>query len=100
VHTVSLSDAKARLPEIADEVARTHERILIIKDGREYVVLISVDDLASIEATLELHADPAAQRRVAMAMRDAAAGRTVDADALRDAMERRRGPSPADVGHR
>src|SRR3712207_8883757 len=38
-----MSDAKARLSEIADEVDRTHERILITKNGREYVVLVSVD---------------------------------------------------------
>jgi prevent-host-death family protein len=93
--TLSLSDAKARLSEIADEVDRTHERVLITKNGREYVVLISVEDLASIEATLELLADPAAQRRLRKAERDVAAGRALDADGLREAMERRRGaPHP------
>jgi prevent-host-death family protein len=89
--TLSLSDVKARLSEIADEVDRTHERVLITKNGREYVVLISAEDLESIEATLELLADPAAQRRLRKAERDVAAGRGVDADALREAMERRRG---------
>lgn len=87
--TLSLSDAKARLSEIADEVDRTHERVLITKNGREYVVLISVEDLESIEATLELLADPAAQRRLRKAERDVAAGRGVDADTLREAIERR-----------
>jgi antitoxin YefM len=89
--TLSLSDAKARLSEIADEVDRTHERVLITKNGREYVVLMSVEDLESIEATLELLADPAAQRRIRKAERDVVAGRGVDADALSKAMERRRG---------
>jgi prevent-host-death family protein len=90
--TLSLSDVKARLSEIADEVDRTHERVLITKNGREYVVLISVEDLESIEATLELLADPAAQRRLRKAERDVAAGRgVVDAEGLREAMERRRG---------
>lgn len=92
--TLPLSDAKARLSEIADEVDRTHERVLITKNGREYVVLMAVEDLASIEATLELLADPAAQRRLRKAERDVAAGRGVDAAALRDAMERRRGSRP------
>ena len=89
--TLPLSDAKARLSEIADEVDRTHERVHITKNGREYVVLISVEDLESIEATLELLADPAAQRRLRKAERDVAAGRGVDADGLREAIERRRG---------
>jgi prevent-host-death family protein len=89
--TLSLSDVKARLSEIADEVDRTHERVLITKNGREYVVLIAVEDLESIEATLELLADPAAQRRLRKAERDVAAGRAVDADGLREAMARRHG---------
>lgn len=84
-----LADVKARLSEIADEVDRTHERVLITKNGREYVVLIAVEDLESIEATLELLADPAAQRRLRKAERDLAAGRGVDANTLREAMERR-----------
>jgi prevent-host-death family protein len=90
-----LSDVKARLSEIADEVDRTHERVHITKNGRDYVVLMSVEDLESIEATLELLSDPAAQRRLRKAERDVAAGRGADADALREAMERRRGPRPA-----
>ncbi|HVF04330.1 MAG TPA: type II toxin-antitoxin system Phd/YefM family antitoxin [Frankiaceae bacterium] len=91
MNTLPLADVKARLSEIADEVDRTHERVLITKNGREYVVLMSVEDLESIEATLELLADPAAQRRLRKAERDVAAGRGVDADALREAMERGRG---------
>ena len=53
-----LSDVKARLSEIAEEVDRTHERVHITRNGREYVVLIAAEDLESIEATLELLADP------------------------------------------
>jgi mRNA-degrading endonuclease RelE of RelBE toxin-antitoxin system len=34
--TLPLSDAKSRLSEIADEVRRTHDRVHITKNGREY----------------------------------------------------------------
>ena len=54
-----------RQSEIAEEVARTHERVHVTRDGREYVVLIAAEDLESMEATLELLADPAAQQRIA-----------------------------------
>ena len=50
--TVPLSEAKARLSEIADEVGRTHERVHITRNGREYVVLLAAEDLESSEATL------------------------------------------------
>ena len=39
-----LSDVKARLSEIAEEVDRTHERVHITRNGREYVVLIAAED--------------------------------------------------------
>jgi antitoxin YefM len=62
--TVPLSEAKARLSEIADEVGRTHERVHITRNGREYVVLVAAEDLASIEATLEMLTDTQAQERI------------------------------------
>ena len=68
--TLPLSTAKARLSEIADEVDRTHQRVQITKNGRSYVVLISAEDLASLEATLELLSDPAAMDRVRQAQSD------------------------------
>jgi prevent-host-death family protein len=68
--TIPLSEAKARLSEIADEVGRTHERVHITRNGREYVVLLAAEDLESIEATLELLADIQAQERIAASETD------------------------------
>jgi prevent-host-death family protein len=67
---LSLSEVKARLSEIAEEVATTHERVQVTKNGREYVVLIAAEDLESMEATLELLADPGAQARIASSEHD------------------------------
>jgi Antitoxin Phd_YefM, type II toxin-antitoxin system len=33
--------------EVADEVGRTHERVHITRNGREYVVLLAAEDLGS-----------------------------------------------------
>ena len=78
-----LSEVKARLSEIAEEVATTHERVQITKNGREYVVLLAAEDLESIEATLELLADPDAQDRLRQAEADIAAGEVLDERAVR-----------------
>jgi prevent-host-death family protein len=67
-----LSEVKARLSEIAEEVATTHERVQITKNGRDYVVLMAAEDLESIEATLELLSDAGAQERIALAEQDIA----------------------------
>ena len=88
--TVPLSEAKAHLSEIADEVIRTHERILVTRNGREALVILSVEDLESIEATLELLADPDAQARLDRAEAEIAAGDTYSLDEVAAAFERRR----------
>ena len=87
--TLPLSDAKARLSEIADEVARTHERVHVTKNGRDYVVLLAAEDLDSIEATLELLADPEAQRRLRESEADVEQGDVLDETAVREMLRRR-----------
>jgi len=76
--TLPLSEVKARLSEIADEVGRTHERVHITRNGREYVVLMAAEDLESIEATLELLAEPDAQDRIQSAESDVVRGDVLD----------------------
>ena len=89
MRTIPLSEAKARLSEIADEVGRTHERVHITRNGREYVVLLAAEDLESIEATLELLADTRAHERIAAAEADFAAGEVLDEQQVRALMNKR-----------
>ena len=81
---------KARLSEIAEEVVRTHQRVNITRNGRSYVVLMSAEDLESLEATLELLADPEALARLAQAQADVAGGRHVTQNEMTADMEQRR----------
>ena len=90
--TVPLSEAKARLSEIADEVGRTHERVHITRNGREYVVLLAAEDLESIEATLELWADSAAQERIRRSHDEVERGEVLDEDEMRALVAKRRAP--------
>jgi len=88
--TIPLSEVKARLSEIADEVDRTHERVHVTRNGREFVVLLSAEDLDSLEATIELLADEAAMSRVRQAEIDVAAGDVTTAGEMAELMNRRR----------
>jgi antitoxin YefM len=81
--TLPLSEVKARLSEIAEEVATTHERVQITRNGRAYVVLLAADDLESIEATIELLSDPDAIARLQSAEQDIEHGRVLDEQAVR-----------------
>jgi prevent-host-death family protein len=90
MRTLPLSEVKARLSEIAEEVDRTHERVHITRNGREYVVLMSAADLDSLEATLELLADETAMTRVREAEAAVAAGDVTSAEDMAELMTRRR----------
>lgn len=89
--TLPLSEVKAHLSEIAEEVASTHERVQITKNGRDYVVLMAAEDLESLEATLELMADHEAQARIARSDEDIAAGDVLDEEAVRALLSHARG---------
>lgn len=54
----SLADVKNRLSEFVDGVERVHGRVVITKHGRPAAVIMSVEDLESLEATLQILSDP------------------------------------------
>ena len=81
--TFPLSEVKARLSEIAEEVARTHERVQVTRNGRDYVVLISAEDLEVMEATLELLSDPEAMARISRSEQEIEDGNVLDEAAVR-----------------
>ena len=90
MRTLPLSEVKARLSEIADEVDQTHERVYVTRNGRDFVVLMSKEDLESLEATLELLSDPDALDRLAQAERDISAGEGVSGEQMAELMRQRR----------
>jgi antitoxin YefM len=71
------SEVKAHLSEVADRVEREHERILVTRNGRPSFVLLSPDDLASLEETLDILQDDELMQSLRRSRRQAAAGETV-----------------------
>lgn len=51
---VPLADVKNRLSEVVDRLEREHGRIVITKHGRPAAVLLSLEDLDSLEETLDV----------------------------------------------
>ena len=58
--TTSLANVKARLSAFVDSVHDTHERVTITRNGEPAAVLISPDDLESLEETIAILSDPQA----------------------------------------
>ncbi len=55
---MALKDVKNRLSEVVDQVEREHGRVVITKHGRPAVVVVSIDDLESLEETLTIMSKP------------------------------------------
>jgi prevent-host-death family protein len=53
-----LREVKNRLSEVVDRVAGQHDRVVITRHGRPAAVVLSPDDLASLEETLEVMGRP------------------------------------------
>jgi antitoxin YefM len=75
--TLSFSEVKAHLSKVADRVEREHDRIVVTRNGRPSFVLLSPDDLASLEETLEILQDDELMESLRTSRRQAAAGDTV-----------------------
>lgn len=89
--TLSLADVKARLSAVVDAVQGTHERVTITRNGKPAAVLISPDDLASLEETLEILSDPATLARLRKAHTEVARGQVLTLDELLDSLPKNRG---------
>ena len=59
METLSVSEARTTLKTLVDRVDGTHERVTLTRNGRPAAVLISPDDLESLEETLSVLSDPA-----------------------------------------
>ena len=82
-----LTEVKAKLSEVVDEIVATHERVTVTRNGRPVVVLLSADDLEAIEETVAILSDPAAVREIERGRAAVAAGDIATKDeiqALRD----------------
>ncbi len=78
-----LAEIKKRLSEIVDGVAERHDRVVLTRNGRPAAVIISPDELESLEETLEILSDPKAMRAIRKAEADIDAGKAFTADELR-----------------
>lgn len=72
-----LADVKNRLSEVIERLEREHGRVIVTKHGRPAAVMLSLEDLESLEETLEILSDPKLLDDVRKGDRDVKAGRTV-----------------------
>lgn len=92
-----LNDVKTRFSSIADEVAATHDRVIVTRNGRPHVMVISVDDFESLQMTRELLGEPGAVQEILTADREIDAGDYHTLDELRAVLDQRQRDEGADA---
>ena len=78
-----LAEIKKRLSEIVDGVEQRHDRVLLTRNGRPAAVILSPEDLETLEETLDILSDPKAMRDIRRAEAEIEAGNVVSGDELR-----------------
>jgi antitoxin YefM len=68
--SVSYTTARAELARVMDRVCDNHEPLVITRQGRQSVVLLSLDDYESMEETAYLMRSPENARRLVSAIAD------------------------------
>lgn len=87
---LSFTEARNHLSELIEAVRRTHERVAITRHGHTVAILISPDDLAALEETLEVLSSPEVMRQLAESRDAIEAGDVLDADELAQLMAKRK----------
>jgi antitoxin YefM len=90
MNELPLADARNRLSELVAEVEQTHVRITITKHGHPAAVLVSPEDLASMEETLDIISDPAALAEIRESEAELARGEYTSAEEMTRLLDERR----------
>jgi len=72
-----LAEVKNRLSEVVDRLEREHGRVVITKHGHPAAVMLSLEDLESLEETLAVLSDPELMAAIREADAEVAEGGTV-----------------------
>jgi prevent-host-death family protein len=89
--TQSLAAVKAHFSQVIDEVAGTHERVIVTKNGSPVAVILAVEDYESLLETLEILSDPAAVAEIRTAQARMDGGEIFGEDDIRATLAARRG---------
>lgn len=74
---IPISKARQNLPDLIDEVSEYGKRAIISVSGKPKVVVLSLEELESLEGTAEILSEPNAYRDIMKGYKEAKAGKGV-----------------------
>jgi len=89
METIPITEAKTRIAELADRVAREHDHFTITRNGRADVMLISVAEYESLQETLDILSDEQALGDLRQSREDFEAGDIYSLEQVRAELEQR-----------
>ena len=63
--TLSLSEVKARLPELVAGVQEREEEVIVTKNGRPAAILMNIDEYTRLKETVDVLSDPELMSQIA-----------------------------------
>ena len=88
MRTLPLSEAKAQLSKLIDELSSRKEEVTITRHGRPVAMLVRPDVFESWEATLEIMSDPEFLADIRAAIKDADEGRLISEEEMNAQFDR------------
>ena len=89
MRAVSVSEAKDNLSALVEDVESTHDTVLITRHGKPAAIMISPDDLDSLQETLAWLSDPKHTAEMAEAEAGLSSGRMLSLDEVRAQLTQR-----------
>jgi antitoxin YefM len=73
--TIPFTEAKAHLSDLVDRTSREHARFILTRNGRPAAVLLSPEDLESLEETVDILQDQALLDSIRRSRQEGAQGK-------------------------
>ncbi|MGF1426291.1 type II toxin-antitoxin system Phd/YefM family antitoxin [Kitasatospora sp. LaBMicrA B282] len=83
---MSLAKAKEQFSALVEEVVTTHEQVMVTRNGESAVIVLAVEEYASLMETIEILRDPETMRRLAESDAEIARGEEIGQEELAAAM--------------
>ena len=80
---MSISDVRANLPDIVAKVGNTFGRVTITVNGQPKAIIVSAEELESLEETAEVLAIPGAKNSIKQGLKEAKKSQGTPLSALR-----------------
>jgi prevent-host-death family protein len=75
--TIALTDLRVELPTIIKKIAGGFDRLVVTVFGKPKAVLMNIEELESLEETLDILSEPGALKDIREGLKEAKAGKGV-----------------------